>query len=327
MAKRRGGNITLRYPNQPIGSDYDYMRIDVVKYVPNQSSLLSQGFFGFTLPNVASSAGRTRTEGSIILPMPDGVRDQNSVNWSSDELTSIDAKIFSTMAGVVSGANINQAIDQLKANEQEVNLGSVLSQFGTNISTSLAGNATDGLNALQDPAVQQALKTKFTASAANLAFANIDPKRIVSRTTGQVLNPNMELLFTGVNLRQFDFSYTLTPRDSSESDACKAIINTFKRRMAAKKSTGGGGGEGIFIAAPDIFNISFKSGGGAHPFLFSFKPCALKAMSVNYMDGTPYMTYDDATPVKMRLNLSFQELVPVYSEDYDSISPDEGVGF
>ena len=323
--KRKSSNVTLRYPNQPIGSDYDYMRIDIVEYNPNQSDLLQRGFFGFSLPDVTSSVGRSRTSGSIILPMPDGLSDQNSVNWTSDSLTSIDAKIFSTLSGVVEGANIEKAISELESNNESVNIGSVLGKLGSNITSSLAGDARDGVNALRDPQIQNALKTKYTAAAANLLSANIDPKRIISRTTGQVLNPNMELLFDGVNLRQFDFSYTLTPRDSGEGNACKGIINTFKRRMAAKKSASGGG-DGIFISAPDVFNISFKSGAGDHPFLFKMKPCALKAMSVNYMDGTPHMTYDDATPVKMRLNLQFQELVPVYAEDYQD-STNDGVGF
>ena len=39
------------------------------------------------------------------------------------------------------------------------------------------------------------------------------------------------------------------------------------------------------------------------------------------------MTYndDDKTPVHMKLDLSFQELVPVYASDYDEAQ--EGVGY
>ena len=54
---------------------------------------------------------------------------------------------------------------------------------------------------------------------------------------------------------------------------------------------------------------------------------ALLNMAVNYTGAGTYTTYDDATPVHMKLDLSFQELNPVYAEDYDSEEGKEGVGF
>ena len=96
--------------------------------------------------------------------------------------------------------------------------------------------------------------------------------------------------------------------------------------MAAKSSASSGGGEGLFIKSPDIFQLNFKRGAETHPFLFDLKPCALTGMSVNYTGTGAYATYEDATPVKMVLNLQFRELSPVYNEDYkDEAGP--GVGF
>jgi hypothetical protein len=43
-------------------------------------------------------------------------------------------------------------------------------------------------------------------------------------------------------------------------------------------------------------------------------------------DGT-YATYHDGTPVSMTMNLSFQELTPVYNEDYDNADGSIGVGY
>jgi len=318
--------VSLRYPNQPIGSDYDYMVFNVKKYTPSQNGLLSGGFFGFNVPQ--TSGATTNTEGQIILPMPDGLTDSNSVNWTSDNLNSIDATIFKTLSGAVEGMNIERARTELEAKGKKTDFFDTIGQMLSNTGASLGQDLKEAGSALSDDRVKNALKTRFTADAANIFGANIDPNRLISRATGQVLNPNMELLFEGVNLRTFNFSFSLTPRDRSESLQIKAIIRTFKRRMAAKNETQGAGG-GIFISAPDIFEVEFRSGGGEHPFLFQMKPMALKSMNVSYMDGTPYMTYDDATPVKMRLNLQMQELVPIYSSDYedDIPAPDEGVGF
>ena len=54
---------------------------------------------------------------------------------------------------------------------------------------------------------------------------------------------------------------------------------------------------------------------------------ALLNMAVNYTGAGTYATYGDTTPVHMKLDLSFQELNPVYAEDYDSEEGKEGVGF
>ena len=95
--------------------------------------------------------------------------------------------------------------------------------------------------------------------------------------------------------------------------------------MAAK--TSGGAGAGLFISSPEVFQLTYKSGSKKHPFLNSFKPCALVNMGVDYAASNVYATYEDATPVHMRLSLSFQELNPIYFEDYNNIPLTAGVGY
>jgi len=48
-------------------------------------------------------------------------------------------------------------------------------------------------------------------------------------------------------------------------------------------------------------------------------------MTVNYTNAGTYTTYDDGTPVSIRMNLTFKELNPIYHEDYIDEIP--GVGF
>ena len=48
--------------------------------------------------------------------------------------------------------------------------------------------------------------------------------------------------------------------------------------------------------------------------------CPQRHERVNYMEtNQSYATYEDGTPVKMRLNLQFTEVNPIYAEDYDTI--------
>ena len=47
-------------------------------------------------------------------------------------------------------------------------------------------------------------------------------------------------------------------------------------------------------------------------------------MSVNYTADGVYATYDNETPVSMIMTLNFQELTPIYAEDYKDTL---GVGY
>ena len=92
----------------------------------------------------------------------------------------------------------------------------------------------------------------------------------------------------------------------------KNIIRVFKeiwhQRLQKRKQ---------FLATPNIFDLQYMKGGEKHPFLNSFKSCALTDMSVNYTGDGTYATYADATPVSMVMDLTFKELEAVYDEDYD----------
>ena len=55
--------------------------------------------------------------------------------------------------------------------------------------------------------------------------------------------------------------------------------------------------------------------------------CALTGMNVNYTNAGAYASYEDGSPVSIRMNLTFKELNPIYSEDYDGMSDEDGVGF
>ena len=56
-----------------------------------------------------------------------------------------------------------------------------------------------------------------------------------------------------------------------------------------------------------------------HPYLNKFKECALTNCSVNYTPEGNYMAFDSLTNPSMvsyQLDLQFQELEPVYDDDY-----------
>ena len=98
--------------------------------------------------------------------------------------------------------------------------------------------------------------------------------------------------------------------------------------MSAKAgSFNGSSASGIMIKAPDVFILEYRSGGRRHPFLNNFKTCALTSVNVNYTNAGTYATYNDSTPVNIRMDMVFKELNPIYAEDYDTESGRSGVGY
>jgi hypothetical protein len=298
----------LRYPIRKIDSLDDYLEIKVIQYVPPK--------FDTNVNNltVSTSSETLKTSGNlekplitIQLPIPQGINDTSSVGWGEDSLN--------TAAAL--GANLTQ--DVLTSGDFMKPSGKALQDA----ITALTSGANSG-------AAQQVLLSKFSSSLVNSVGGNTatTPEGLLTRATGKVLNPHMELLFNNVTLRSFSFQFDLAPRDSKEALVVKQIIRTFKKHMAAKSGKGGvgEGAGGVFISSPEVFQLTYKTGARKHRFLNSFKPMALQNMSVNYTGSGTYATYEDSTPVHMQMTLSFQELNPIYFEDYDD-EKDIGVGY
>lgn len=307
----------LRYPLERIESNSDYISIDVVKYSPPGFT----GGSGDDMFNIggptnsgSSNCGKKALLGNILLPMPDAIIDSNATNWESNELNSVAASAV---------GNIKEGLNKFTLSEMIQNP----TKSFTEGLKSLKTTANNALDTLQDPTVSSALQNYFVGNAVNLFGANVDATSLTSRESGIVLNPNKEFLFKGVELRSFDFSFVMNPRDRAESNQIKAIINTFKKRMAAKSRAEGSGPRGLFIKAPDVFELKFMRGSKAHPFLYKMKTCALTKISVDYMRTGNYITYEDSTPVQLAMALSFTELNPIYAEDYKDHDLNEGVGF
>ena len=306
----------LRYPLTRIESNSDYLSVNVCKYNP-PGFAAGSGDNSVNIGannNGSSNCAKKQILGNILLPMPDSIVDSNVTNWESNEINSLAASAI---------GNVKQGLGAMSLDDIKSDPGGVLQGMIQSGQTT----ADNALGKVEDPTVRNALSTYLVGQGINLFGANVDATSLISRESGIVLNPNKEFLFKGVELRSFDFTFVMNPRSRQESNEIKSIINTFKKRMAAKSSAEASGPRGLFIKAPDVFELQFKRGSKKHPFLYTMKTCALTKMSVDYMRTGNYITYEDSTPVQLAMALSFTELNPIYAEDYNKISENEGVGF
>jgi hypothetical protein len=231
--------------------------------------------------SITSSPKYDPVDGPVFLAIQSPISDQNSVDWGPDSVSAIDAKIYDKSLELIQKGDFTKTI-QGTAEE--------ITKFGL-------GNT--------------ALIQKFLAGQA----AGLN--NVLARTDNVVLNPNLELLFQGPQLRPFSFQFKMSARSQPEADEIKAIIKYFKYHMAVRKETG------LFLRAPHVFTIQYMKGETEnHPGINLISPsdtekaCALTNCSVDYTPLGSYATYEDGTMVAYTLSLQFQELTPIYDTDY-----------
>mgnify|MGYP006240281997 CR=1 FL=1 len=259
-----------------------------------------------TLKSFGASDNISRTSHLyyIELPIPQDVNDSNTVTWGDNSMNILQLAGLAVTQGFIT--------DPGKSFNELRNL--------------LSSGFLDGNSGLT-PQVRDSLAAAISGKAVSNLGEQIRPNTVLGRSTGEILNSNLELLFDSVNLRSFPFAITFSPRNQKEALRVKHIIRALKSSMAAKKKGAAGQG-GIFLKAPDVFHLKYLHNGKEHPFLNSFKHCALTGMTVNYTNTGTFASYSDGTPVGIQVNLTFKELNPIYQEDYDAFDSDSvGVGF
>jgi len=299
-----------RYPIKNINASDDFLKIESYEYKPPGLNLVETGSFAQRSSDDVGY-GKPTGRGTVILPMPQTIQDSNGASWGAGNMDPLQTATMGAAMGII-GAGVDVNGNPITA--------------GANAVTKLLGK----LGAASQTAIGQDLsKTFFATKASEALTGGGDFNQSLSRQTGAVLNSNTELLFNGVAPpRAFSFSFDLVPRSEAESKVIKEIILFFKKESATQKGAESEGAAGLFLKSPSVFKLQYMSGGKSHPFLHQFKMCALNSMSVNYTGSGTYATYSDATPVHMQMALSFQELTPIYREDYSNPNkPITGTGF
>ena len=277
----------LRYPMNIADSKQDIIKFDMHEYVPSKAAASGSNQFGFSRGELGPSIG------SVVLPIPSGISDQNKADWGSNSMTALDiakADIAreAIFGGLPDGAEkTSDYIDRVRNNAA---------------------------------AVSEALGTALAAAA-----AGVESQALLSRTTGQVLNPNMELLFKGPSLRPFSFKFQLSPRDKDEANEVIKIMRFFKQGSAPIRSK-----SNLFLKSPHIFRIKYVrmgENGELHRGLNAFKTCALQSVGVNYTPTGNYATYSDGVMVSYDLSMSFSEITPIFNDDYGTGDNDQFIGF
>lgn len=280
-------NISYTYPNNLGSNGQDYIKFDKFEYISKPINTRSRNLTEQT----QISNNIVNPLGTVRLPIQPSITDSNNVNWGSGDMNPLAA-----YAAALSIQGQESLTEALRTATQD---------------------ATKFIEATKiDPSYANALRVWLASEAVGI-------NGLLPRVTGAIVNPNLELLFQGPQLRPFNFSFKLSPRSSEEAAQVRQIIRFFKQGMSVQKAS-----SQIFLKTPDVFNITYMDGTDSkkeyHQSLNRIKTCALLSASVDYTPDGSYMTFNDNehTMTSYQLTLSFSEIDPVYNDDYVNMAND-----
>ena len=264
------------FPSDLAETGMDVIKFTMLEFKPRKIS----GGAAAGLGKIQKREKGRKGIGTVMLPVPGGITDQNNADWGDGRMNPLQA------AGLeVAGKALSQGLEAGMVS---------------------AGNQIGGIGANADQA-KSAVKGLFTAGAIGL-----DPNEVLARTQGAVINPNLELLFKGPALRPFNFTFQMGARNEGDSLQIMEILRFFKQGSAPQRTE-----SQMLIKAPHTFQIEYLHRGTKNKFLNEIKECALLSVGVNYTPNNNYATFANGAPVSIELTLGFKELDPVFNDDYE----------
>ncbi len=359
--------LSLRNLKYPVDADYgntqDYIQINQFSYKSPTDGYFfpkASGTFGVKkgpdqyktsrrvgFDNALMTAGvgvrpgtpKEKAIGLVKLPMPNSLADSNNVSWGPDQLNALTAAATSAVMGTSNSAL--EGLMNFLANPKnfEDGIPGVLSKGLSGAGNFIGDTGKDLGAAINDPRVggiSGAMdnkninllgKTVLGSTLLNMLGFQVSPESILARGAGVIPNNNLALLFNSPTLREFSFSWKMSPRSREEATRVNNILRFFKQGMAPKKSDNstGGGGASYFLGTPNVFDIHFKTAKSKdyqildrNDSVLRIKTCACTGAAVNYTPEGMWNAYEKGQPVAITLTLRFNELEPIFDTDYDN---------
>ena len=346
--RKVGGGRVLQYPLDLNTDLQDYFEIQIFKYRPAGSlpSITDSNQIGGGTGGYASNSNRRGNrqnfrlqdlQSTIQLPMPPSIKDMNQVDWGSGTMSGLAASVMgpaiNALLGGGSRASVDAAMD--KAGDAK-NFAAQILAYTRGTREGIADSVSQLMKGLGDKQFRRYEMVNAIAQGVAALGINIEVDQAISRVSGAVRNPNLELLFKSPALRNFSFTIRLTPRSSDESKRIRMIIRALKQHSAAKvnpqlfQGKTSSDGSNFLLGSPDVFKLRYIKAKTQKDIkgLNKFKTCALNSISVDYTGEVGrFAAYEeDSQPVTTIISLSFTELTPIYDVDYREFANDDDVG-
>lgn len=230
--------------------------------------------------------------GSITLPLQNPLRYADVVNYGSAKL------------GLVAGAE--SALLGQNPFEGATDNAGALTSAGSAMAAKLIARNAAGIAAAGAGLVSGGLAGGILGAAAAGGIGE-GLEGAVSSATRITGAPNERTLFESVQIRPFNFDFTMIATSRLEAQAVKNIIQMFRQELYPEKIPIGASGVPLAYKFPNIFEIEVKNRFGDNPG-FKFQRCYLKDVQTTF-NNTANGMYEDGSFIEAQLSLQFIEIV------------------
>lgn len=195
--------------------------------------------------------------GAVVLPLPTNLQDSYSVQIGGYELGAVGALAAETL-GNGAGQTMSSVLDDIRSIGTDLSAGANTNEI---LSNANAAARFFGRNALD------------TIGIGSAAF---------DVGTGTAVNPHVALRFDGVDLKNHNFNWILSPKNEEEARRIRDIIRYIKQQMAPSYQIDGAQtavGRNL-LQYPSLVNISFV--GVNQDYFYYFKPAMISSFTANY---------------------------------------------
>lgn len=242
--------------------------------VENSPAYVELHFKAYNRPD-PMSPGSISDLTNIKLPLPENFSQQFSIQYQPRD----QGFLGDGIAGQVSGASLKNTLTNMK--EGDIGLADAKAFGGGVLKT--VGSAS------------------FRAGMTMLDTINdVTPvKDVAGAVMGMIPNPHKTIFFQGMDLRTFQWTWKLIPRNKGEAESIAAIIKKFKENAIPKT-------QGIALKYPSLMQPKLK--GKLAETFGEFRLAMISGLSINFAAEGTSAFFRDGRPVSVVLSIEFQEV-------------------
>jgi hypothetical protein len=230
-------------------------------------------------PGVGGGVG-----GPVILYLPEGINFSDGIVYDNANLN---------LAGL--------AAETLSSTMANKGVAGTINSF-----TSAIEAAT--VNGLGNPDRVKTILNEYGSSVGNLLVQTMLPGEIadgISSATGVTANPHKRSLFRDVAIRNFTFTFLMSPSTAGEASAIRNIVNFFRTNAYPEKI-----GAGLAYKFPTTFNIKLNYNNQPMEDAPKILPCYLTSVNT-VLNPRSSSFFKDGRVNETQLSLNFMEERPL----------------
>lgn len=250
----------------------------------------------FDNANAYSIIGGADSNGNLtnywVLPIPTSLTYDSDYNWSSEGLDH----------GAAAVASLGNALSKAASGD----LGGGLKIAGE----SLTGGLVDAIPTFM-------IRSGVQKFASALGVNGEQVLKQAEKANGIAYNPNKQLYFNEVDMRDFSVSFTLSPTSQAEAQNIQKGFSNLAYRAAPTYSP-----EQFYFTYPDFFKFAVVvcDNGGSHHVMYERAGLAITQLNLNLSADGTITWHEDGFPTSLELQVTFKESIVPTRENLSKIT-------